>query len=161
MPDAPAQPDTTPLATYRERLLQVRRRFELYPDRVEVHAKWLFGRQFRSTIMLADLKPQTTEFRIRQRLLKRAIPVTALAAAAAVVLNRPGYEAIQPWAIYGLYAIAVLGGLVILMTWPKVPFVRFPSRRDKRPGLDIARAGPDETNFGEFVEQIRRQIRKQ
>lgn len=159
MPDD--QTDQAPIATYRERLLRVRRRFDLFPDRVVVNASWLFGRTFRHTVQLADLKPQTTEFRIRQRLLKKAIPVTALAVAAAVVLNRPGYEAIQPWAIYALYGLAVLGGLVILLTWPKVLFVRFPSRRDQRPGLDIARAGPDEAGFSDFVDLVKRQIRRQ
>ena len=155
-----AMGEAAPIAVYHERLLRVRRRFELYPDRVVVHAKWLLGRQFQTTIPLADLKAQTSELWIRQRVMRKAIVVAALSAAAAVVLNRPGYEAVQPWLIYLLYGLAVAGGLVIVMTWPKVLFVRFPSRHEKRAGLDIARAGPDERSFGEFVEQVKKQIRK-
>lgn len=159
LPDTNDSSDA-PLAVYRERLLQVRREFKLYPDRVVVRAKWLTGRPYKNTIPLAGLNPKPTQAMIRQRLWKRTLSIGLLAAAAAVVFKRPGYEALQPWLINIFYGLFIFFGLLTLMALPKVLFIRFVSRHEKTPGLDIAKAGPDKRNFEAFVEQIRKQIRK-
>jgi hypothetical protein len=152
--------DEAPIATYRERLVQVRREFSLHADRVVVRARWLSGRTYRNTIPLDRLDPTPTQARIRQRAFRRALPIALLAAAAAVVFSRPGYQAVQPWLNYGLYGLFILFGAVTAIAWPRVLFIRFNSRQNGQPGLDIARAGPDSRHFEAFVEQVRNQIRR-
>jgi hypothetical protein len=152
--------EETPIATYRERLVQVRREFRLYRDRVVVQARWLSGRKYQNTIPLEGLDPKPSQARIRQRAFKRALPIALLAAAAAVVISRPGYEWLQPWLKYALYGVFIVFGAVAAISWPKVLFIRFNARESKKPGLDIARAGPDASNFETFVEAVRTQIRR-
>lgn len=152
--------DQAPLAVYRERLAQVGRVIELYDDRVEVRARWLFGGQYRNTIRLADLVPKPREFHVRQRLFKRALALGLLAAAAAVVCMRPEAGMLNhPAVIWPLWILA--GGLlaVAARAFPKVLFNRF-VRHDGKPGLDIAAAGPDRRAFAEFVDRVARQVRK-
>ncbi len=159
LPDVHHSPDA-PLAVYRDRLLQVSREFRLYSDRVVVDARWLGGKRYRNSIPLAGLNPKPTQAMIRQRLWKRTFSIGLLCVAAAVVFNRPGYESLQPWLINLLYGFAMFCGVLTLVALPKVLFVRFLSRIEKTPGLDIAKAGPEKQNFETFVEAVRRQIRR-
>ncbi len=152
--------DDQPIATYRERLLQVRRDFMLFPDRIIVEARWLNGRRYRNTIPLHSLNPKPQQTMRRQRIFRRTLTIALLSAATAVVISRPGYEILHPWLAYILYALFVFFGIVTLRAWPKVLFIQFASRQEEKPGLDIARAGPDKRNFDTFIEQIRKQIRK-
>ena len=57
-----------PLAEYSERLLEVRRRFELHADRVEVEARWLLRGRFHNTVPLATLKRDAKRITVRYRL---------------------------------------------------------------------------------------------
>lgn len=149
-----------PLAVYRERLLNVRRTLTLYPDRVVAQAKWIFGGAFTQEIRLDTLAPDVRTFATRQRLFKRALAVASMCAAVAVVFTRPGASWTMPqWLAYTLYALALAVGAVAVIAWPKVLFARFPSRSG-RPGLDVARAGPDARAFDDFVSQVQRQIRR-
>lgn len=150
-----------PLAVYRERLLQVRRVLELYPDRVVVHARWLLGGRFQQTVRLETLKAQTREVWVRQRLFKRALVAAILFAAIALaaVIARPEGGGVPMWLVYAIYAVAVAAGVVAMLAWPKVQFVRF-LNKSGAVGLDVARAGPDARSFDEFIQQLRRQIRK-
>ena len=147
------------VAVYRERLMQVGRVLELYRDRIEVRANWMFGGSYRQTIRLDRLRPQTREFWVRQRFFKRALMIGSLAAATAVVFTRPGVGSLPKWLEMGLWVVAVACGIMTVMSFRKVRFVRFMGR-DEKPGLDIAKAGPDADKCEEFVEQIKRQIRK-
>lgn len=146
-----------PLAIYRERLLQVRRVLALYPDRIEVQAKWLGGGRFSYTVRLSDLRAKPTEARIRQRIWRKGLIVAMLAAAAAVVVQR--YAHWGQTAMYILWSIAVAAGIFTLIAWKKVQFMRF-TQHDGKPGLDIARSGPDADRFDQFIEQVRQQIRR-
>ena len=151
-------PTESPIAVYTERLLQVRRRFALYGDRVEVDASWLLGSRRHTTVRLGALTARTEQFFVRNRWVRRAIVLGSLAVAAAVVLGRGGSG---PWAQRASLACWVAAGLcaaVAALSFRKVRFVRL-LRPDGRPGLDIAQAGPDAARFDEFVAAVKRQVR--
>jgi hypothetical protein len=149
----------TPLATYTERLPQVRRDFRLYPDRVEVAARWTLGRSFRNTVRLADLSGQVNRFTVKNRWFPRAVMVGSCAVAFALVLSRSGYpELLRRTAALG-WPVAGVAFLVALLCLPRRQFVHFP-RSDGRPGLDICRAGPDRAQFEAFVGAVRKCIRQ-
>lgn len=152
--------DMTPIATYKERLLQVQRTFTLYPDRVEVQAHWRFGRDFTHTIPLNTLKPATRETYIRYRYFRYALLITAIGV---IFAAWPMYPTISwPLPAYSIAGIvvAVIGLILFALTYPKILFVRFDSQAGE-PGLDIARSGPDKARFEDFVEAVRKQVKKQ
>ncbi len=60
--------NTKPIATYTERLLEVRREFALYDDRVVVQARWLLKGRFERVVQLATLKSEIQELTIRYRM---------------------------------------------------------------------------------------------
>ncbi|MGE5608733.1 MAG: hypothetical protein ACM359_05745, partial [Bacillota bacterium] len=65
---------------------------------------------------------------------------------------------LPPYAIAG--SIVTLIGLILsAFTYPKILFIRFDSQ-EGAPGLDIARSGPDKAHFDDFVESVRKQIKK-
>jgi hypothetical protein len=147
------------LATYTERLPQVKRVFHLYRDRIEIHARWTLGRTYKTTVTLADLMPQVKRFFVRNRWFKRSILIGSLAVAAAVVFTRGDYPAWLQRTAQLCWALAIGCGVMASVTFSKQQFARF-SRRDGRPGLDLCAAGPDRAHFDEFLEQIQNRIRK-
>lgn len=150
-----------PLATYIERLPQVTRTFTLYPDKVLVQAKWRFGGQFQNTIPLASLEPNPRTLLIRQHWHKYARWTFAAGAIlAGLVIYAKGTTPLPPLAMAG-GIIAALGMVLMMMTYRKVPFVRFDPAKKKGAGLDIARAGPDAANFESFIQLLRQHIRDQ
>jgi len=152
----PISPEA-PLATYTERLPQVRRIFHLYRDRVEVDANWTLGRTFKITVKLKDLSGQSNRFRVRNRWFPKAIMIASIAVGAALVLSRSGYpELLRRAAVVG-WPIAGLFFALALLCWPRRQFVHFP-RSDGRPGLDMCEAGPDHAKFEAFVNEVRKGI---
>jgi hypothetical protein len=150
-------PAATPVATYTERLPQVRRVFRLYPDRVEVAAHWTFGKKFQNVVKLGDLSGQINRFSVKNHWFRKAVLVGCIAAAFALVLSRNGYaEPIRRLALVG-WPIAGLAFGVALYSLPRRQFVHFP-RADGGPGLDICKAGPDKARFEEFVMQVRQRV---
>lgn len=148
-----------PLATYTERLPQVRRTFHLFPDRVEIEAKWTLGKDYRTTVQLSGLTPQYKLHTIRNRWFKKAIMIGSLAAAAAVVFTRGDYpEWLRRNALLG-WVVAAACALIAFITFPRRRFARF-SQKSGRPGLDIFDAGPDRARFEEFLSQVQKRIRK-
>lgn len=149
-----------PLRTYRERLIQVRRRFVLYPDRVDIEARWLLKGRFESSVRLGALDPQYRSFHIRNRLFKPAMLV--LLAGLAITLFAGDVEqlrAMAPFPVLGV--VLTLAGVVLSwVTARRIPFVVFPSRQGG-PGLDIGCAGPDRGQFDAFVGAVQKRIRKQ
>ena len=146
--------------TYVERLVQVGRVFELYPDRVVVSAKWWWGRPHETTVRLATLSPDCVFQLIRYRLFKHGILALAIGVALAVLAGRSDGDVLQQAALVGGWAIAVAGLAISAVTYQRVMFARF-SRRAGGSGLDIAQSGPDRERFEEFVKLVQRQIRKQ
>lgn len=154
MTDTPAQP----LATYTERLPQVKRVLRLYRDRIEIDAAWTLGKNYQTTVRLEDLTPQVKRFFVRNRWFKRSILIGSMAVAAAVVFTRPDYpEWLRRNALLG-WAVASGCAMMAFVTFPNRQFARF-SKRDGRPGLDICSAGPDRARFEEFLEQVQRRVR--
>jgi hypothetical protein len=160
LPDnSPIVEHDKPLALYRERLLSVSRVIELHADRLAVRAHWRLGRSYRMSVSLKALRPKYTEVWIRQKLFRRGLALALLLAAAAVVLDLPRAGRPPQVVIYAAYGAAIALGALAALAWPKVLFVRFSSSEGK-PGLDIARAGPDRRSFDDFVSQIVKQIRQ-
>jgi hypothetical protein len=147
----------TPIATYTERLPQVRRVFRLYADRVEVAAKWTFGRNFRIVVKLADLSGQIQRFNVKNRWFPKGVMIGSIAVGFALVLSRSGYpELVRRIAVMG-WPVAGLAYAVALFSLPRRQFVHFP-RANGQPGLDICKAGPDQARFEAFVGEVRKGI---
>lgn len=153
---------TQALATYTERLLEVRRDFTLYEDRVVVHARWYLHRRFENVVRLATLSGEVREIAVRYRMYRYAgwlLAIGALAYAACFyyVAEHPALRS----ASYVALGVAICGALSVAMTFPhrRLRFARFPTRAGPI-GLDIGSAGSDPTAFQQFVEQVRRQIRR-
>jgi hypothetical protein len=145
------------LAIYTERLPQVRRVFRLYPDRVEVAAKWTFGRKFAITVRLGELSGQFSRFNVKNRWFPKAVVIGSLAVGVALVLARPGYpELVRRGSVIG-WPIAGIAFVVALLSLPRRQFVHFP-RANGKPGLDICKAGPDQGRFESFVAEVRKCI---
>jgi hypothetical protein len=150
----------SPIATYTERLLQVARTFELYPDRVVVRARWLLKGEFVNNVPLAGLSDEPRPMTIRYRLFKYASRVFALGAiVSAVAIYEQKPPPLSVWAIVGI-ALASIGFVLGAISWRKVPFVRFAGPQGKG-GLDIAKSGPQRDQFEAFVKLVRRQIKRQ
>lgn len=150
----------SPIGTYVERLVQVGRVFELYPDRVVVSAKWWWGRPYLTTVPLASLSPDCVYQLIRYRLFKHGILALAIGVALAVLAGRPDGSLAEQAALVGGWTIAAAGLALSAVTYPRVMFARFP-RRVGGSGLDIAQSGPDRERFQQFVKLVQRQIRRQ
>jgi hypothetical protein len=148
-----------PLATYTERLPQVKRVLHLFADRVEIAARWTLGRSYRTTVHLAELTPQFGFQSVRNRWFKRSVMIGSLAAAAAAVFGRDDYPGwIRHNALLG-WGIAALCAIVAAISYRRRRFARF-HRRDGRPGLDIFDAGPDRARFEAFLREVQSRIRK-
>ena len=150
-----------PIATYTERLLEVRREFALYEDRVIVRARWLLKGSFENVVKLATLKADIQELTIRYRMYRYAGWVMAVGALAfAVAYYRAGDG---PLGMLGHIAMGVmiLGMAFMVLTSRnrRIRFARFNSKSGPA-GLDIGCAGNDVSVFKEFVERVRRQILK-
>jgi len=151
---------TQPLATYSERLLEVRRDFTLYNDRVVVQARWFPNRRFEHVVKLDTLTREVQEITIRYRMHRYAgwgLAVGALAYAACyyyardmAVLQAVGYVALS---------VAICGAVLTALTYPnrRIRFARF-RMRTGRVGLDIGSAGNNIAGFEKFVQQVGRQI---
>jgi hypothetical protein len=151
---------TEPLATYSERLLEVRRHFTLYDDRVAVEARWFPNRKFEHVVKLATLKGHCQEITVRYRMYRYAgwtMAIGAMACAACyyydaqdVALRALGYVALS---------VTICGVVLMALTHPnrRIRFARFLTQAG-RAGLDIGSAGNDIATFEKFVQQVRRQI---
>jgi hypothetical protein len=152
---------TQPLATYSERLLEVRRDFTLYHDRVVVQARWFLNRRFEHIVKLAALKGEFEEITIRYRMHRYAgwlMAIGALAYAGCyyyaqnTALRAMGYVALS---------VTICGSVFMALTYPhrRIRFARFHTPAG-RIGLDIGSAGNDIAAFEKFVHQVRRQIHR-
>ncbi|MHB8971009.1 MAG: hypothetical protein ACYC3X_11345 [Pirellulaceae bacterium] len=160
----PAISTPKPLATYTERLLEVRREFSLYKDRVVVEAQWRFknwrlNKRFEHVVKLATLRAEIREVTVRYRMYRYAGWVLAVGALAfAVAYYKAAGGALANWGYIAL-GVLILGAVCVAVTYPnrRVHFARFMSKSGVA-GLDIGCAGNDVAVFKKFVEQVRRQI---
>jgi hypothetical protein len=151
-----------PLATYSEHLLEVRRHFTLYDDRIVVQARWFLKRRFERVVSLAMLKGEFQEITVRYRMYRYGswiMAVGALAYAACYYYNAQG-AALQDVG-YAALSVTICGAVLTALTSPnrRIRFARFRTQAG-RAGLDIGSAGNDVATFEKFVQQVRRQIRR-
>ena len=148
-----------PIFTYTERLPQVRRVFDLYCDRVEIHAQWTAGNAYHNTVKLADLTGEFTRVVIRNRWFKKSVMIGSIALAAAAVLPHGDYpQFVRSAALLG-WPLAGVCIAIAAISFPKRQFARF-TRRDGKVGLDLCNAGPNKARYQEFIREIQRRIRK-
>jgi hypothetical protein len=143
-----------PIATYEEARWELKRRFELFPDRVRVTGQGLrFGR-FDETVSLSILRPipnrqwvRGRPFRIGLGFLISAIIWAGLLAAS---WGRGALSQVE------VLLVGLLGSVGLVMmgaTARPIEFARFPT--DAGPvALDIGRVGPGVQEFDEFVELV-------
>ncbi len=148
-----------PLAVYTERLLEVRRRFVLYPDRVVVEARWLLKGSFEHTVRLASLKNQYRRLLVRYRLFWYAGWILAIGALLFAVAFHQAQGGPVGAGGYAMLAVAILGALMLVVTYPlrRLEFVRF-DPKSGRGGLDIGLAGNDAQTFERFVRLVEQQV---
>jgi hypothetical protein len=150
---------TQPLATYSERLLEVRRDFTLYSDRVVVQARWFPNRRFEHIVKLGTLTREVQEITIRYRMHRYAGWVLAIGALAYAACYHYAWNIALQAVGYVALGVAICGALLTALTYPnrRVRFARFRARTG-RIGLDIGSAGSDIAAFEKFVQQVGRQI---
>jgi len=153
--------NTRLIATYTERLLEVRRDFSLYEDRVVVQARWYLIRKYEHVVQLATLKGEFQQLTIRYRIYRYAgwvMAIGALVFAMCYYNSKGAALGIAGWLALG---VMVFGAVFTALTYRnrRIRFARFNSRSG-RPGLDIGCAGNSAAVFEEFVTHIRRQILK-
>ena len=151
------QPPPDSSVIYQERLPQVRRRFELRGDRIEVEARWTLGRRYRTVLRLADLSPQAARFTIRNKWFKKSVMTGAIAIGAALFLSRNVSFLPARWGSMFCWAAAGVSLVVAVQSFRKRPFAHFP-RKDGRPGLDVC--GTDPEAFEAFLREVQARIRR-
>jgi hypothetical protein len=147
-----------PLATYIERLPQVKRVFRLYKDRVEIDAAWTMGKNYHSVVRLADLRPETRRTTRRNRWFKKAIVIASISVATAVVFQRGDYSPTVKYIVSFGWPVTGLALVVAFLSFAKRRFVHF-VRKDGAAAMDLCNAGPDAAKFEEFTAEIQRRIR--
>ena len=156
-----AMSEEEPIATYTERLIEVRRDFALYKDRVVVQARWLFKGRFETTVQLDTLSGKTRDMIIRYRMFRYAGWVMALTLLGFAMLRYNAKGA--PFGIFDYISLslAVLGASFTASTYPnrRIRFTRFDAKSG-RAGLDVGFAGNSAAAFKEFVDKVSRQIKK-
>ena len=152
---------TLPLATYSERLLEVRRDFTLYDDRVVVQAWWLPRRRFEHVVKLTALTGEIQELTIRYRMYRYAGWVLAVGSLAFAACYYYAQGAALSIVGYVALAVTICGALFVALTYPqrRIRFARFRTKAGAI-GLDVGNAGNDRATFDQFVQQVRRQIRR-
>lgn len=150
-----------PIATYTERLLEVRREFVLYEDRVVVRARWLLRGRFEHIVRLATLKGEIHELTIRYRMYRYGGWVMALGGLGSVLSYYYASGGATGIAGYVALGVMILGSACMAVTFPnrRIRFARFNTKSGVA-GLDIGCAGNDAAVFKAFVEQVRRRILK-
>lgn len=150
---------TQPLATYSERLLEVRREFALYDDRVVIRAYWFPNRRFEQVVKLETLKPEFQEITIRYRMYRYAGWITAIGALIFAACFYNAQDAALGTVGYGALGVAICGVVLLALAYPhrRIRFARFHARSG-RARLDIGSAGNDTATFEDFVRQVRRRI---
>jgi hypothetical protein len=146
-----------PPLTYLESLPQVQREFLLHGDRVEINARWTLGRNFRTTVRLADLAPQAVRFTVRNKWFKKAVLVGSVAIGLALLFSREAFFARASWFSLLCWPVAGVSLVVAIRSFRKRQFAHFP-RKDGKPGLDLCRTDPEA--FETFLREVQARIRK-
>ncbi len=144
-----------PLATYEESRFELRRRFELYPNRVRVAGRGLHVGLFDDTIPLSILNPHPGHVWVRSALFRYGLNLLFLAACLATGLGIGGGADTfaRPWAVVVLGVLLWVGLMLTAAHIRRAEFVRFQTSAGII-ALDIGRVGPQTDEFDEFVELL-------
>jgi hypothetical protein len=150
-----------PLAQYFEVRPNGRRLFQLLADRVIVVSKSPRG-DFVTTVLLADLRPETNLLRVRPKEYRLGVLMLAIAFNLGFGLFLAGGLGFLAPDKAILLTSLPLGALVVSLailwkTFPKIEFTQFVSKLGK-PLLDVADAGPQRDGYRPFVAAIIEQI---
>ena len=148
-----------PLAHYTERLLEVRRDFALYDDRVVVQARWFPNRRFEHVVKLAALQGDVQESIVRYRMYRYAGWIVAVGALAYAACYYNSQDAVMQALGYAAFAVMIGGAMLMTLTYTRrrLRFARFRTQGG-RVALDIGSAGNDPAAYEQFVQQVRRRI---
>jgi hypothetical protein len=144
-----------PIATYDEARFDLRRHFELFPDRVRVTGRGQPWGQFDSTIPLATLQPHVNRLWVRGKLFRygQIALACALGAAVGLVFNYGTEILATPLAMVVIGSIAAVGLVLLLPNIRAVEFARFHTDAGLC-GLDVGRVGPSAEEFDQFVSSL-------
>lgn len=153
--------NSEPRATYTERLLEVRREFTLYRDRIVVRARWFPNRRVEHVVALKALQGEYKEIVVRYRLYRYAGWILAVGSLVFAMCYYRAQNADLGVIGYLALGTAMVGALLLAVTYPnrRIRFARFLTPNG-RPALDIGCAGSDMASFESFTDQVRRQIRR-
>jgi len=142
-----------PLAVYKEMRFRGRRVFTLFIDRIHVHGKVFFEKDFDLTIELIKLNPVCQKLWIRDQMFWVGMLLTVIPAIVAEILvSAFGIE----WsnkAVGLMFCLAISGVLLCLATVRKVEFFCFVNNQGI-PTLTIARSGKQKKDFDSFIEKL-------
>ena len=153
------------LATYEESRFEVRRRFDLFADRVRVTSTGLQAGP-EQTVPLSVLRPEATRFLGRGLLFRVgawAVVWGVLATSSMIVgmvfygSLRSDVRAIVP--LVGFATVTALGLLVALAGARPFEFARFSTDLGVSI-LVVGRCGPEADRFDRFVEKVAEQVRQ-
>jgi hypothetical protein len=144
-----------PMATYQEARFELRRKFELFPDRVRVTGKGLHLGRFDVTVALSILRPQPNRVWIRGWLFRYGLWGLLFAACVAgPVVAVGGPEALaRPWVVGVLGAVASVALILVVANVRPVEFAQFQTDAGVF-ALDVARVGPQTEDFDGFIDLL-------
>ena len=153
----------TPVAIYRERQIRraFRRTFYLYDDRIVVRDCRLFGDDIEQTADLVSYAPDPDRLRIRGTWFKSGLTLLVFSIMFGFVIHQAHDQREPRWGEVFMLLVGMVGLLLIIFGLPRVVYARFRGYRgSSTQPLDVAQAGPDRRQFGEFVNLISNQIRR-
>lgn len=151
------------IARYREVRPDGRRLFTLYADRILVQVQ--SGRvRSELTVRLVDVRPEPNKLWVRPKAFAGGILLLVASVGtliAAESFRRAGHHAEDGLIIWfsSAFAFAFVGLVVVFKTIWRIEFTQFVSRIGTAI-LDVARAGPDASQFDEFVGSLIHQIHR-
>ena len=147
------------IATYLESRLELRRRFDLFPDSIRVSGGGLFYPRFEQTIPLTALSPIRGRVWVRGRLFTYGL-WTLVAVAVACAMNfAVGASALltQPWFLGAFGSTACVGLVLVAIRIRPVEYASFQGNAGITL-VDVARVGPQTEQFEDFVALLARSI---
>lgn len=145
------------IATYTEVTLLGKRKYQLFPDNIDIKGAGNLSYEFEQTLVLNKISPNYIRLRIRPTVAWVSLTMCFLTGLACVVLI---YEfPIQSSAIPGVLGIFSASALIVaIATMKKVEYARFCSEDYGSVLLNVARSGPEKNQFDSFVQALVTQI---
>ncbi len=148
-----------PLAKYEEARFELRRQFELFPDRIRVTGKGLYIGRFDQTIPLHILHAPPGRLWVRGVLWRYGLRAWFFAACLTTGVGvGGGSEAFtNPWVVGTIGALVWAGLMLTAANFRPAEFARFQTDAGII-ALDVGRVGPQAEEFDEFIDLLVSQI---